>query len=89
MVVKELVPFSFFESHGFKLLNGDMAKQLKVNNDRDSVRKMIMSAANVRNNQLVQEMKDKLIFVKLDAATRLRSNYLAVNVQYTANNLDW
>jgi len=84
LVVYQLLPFSHFKSQGFVRLNGQMANSLNVCLDRQAVRKYVLEEAERRKQVLKNEIADKLIFVKLDAATRLRKNYLGVNIQFFA-----
>ena len=32
-------------------------------------------------------MKNKFVFLKMDACTRMQTNYIAINVQYMNNNI--
>ena len=85
MVVNCGVPLSFFESSSFRLINGQLAEKLDVGISRDCVRKMIMSEFEKQKNKLVEDIRHKLIFVKMDAATRHRVNYFAINIRYVDN----
>ena len=33
-------------------------------------------------------MKNKFVFLKMDACTRMRKNYIAINVQFMNNNME-
>ena len=33
-------------------------------------------------------MKNKFVFLKIDACTRMRKNYIAINVQFMNNNME-
>ena len=82
MVVCESVPFRFFESKGFKAVSGVMAEKLGVSLNRDRVRDYVMELGQQERSQLSNDLKGKPVYVKLDCATRIRTNYLGVNIQY-------
>ena len=45
-IVMSGVPLNFFESRGFLLLNGEMARKLSVSFSRKSIRRYVIDAAN-------------------------------------------
>ena len=68
------VPLSIFESQGFFILNGETAQKLGVSLSKESIRKFVIDAANQMKGSLKNDLKGKLIFVKMGCATRqLRS----------------
>ena len=82
LVVKNNVPLMFFMSNGFKNLCGEMSDKLKVSLDRHSVRKYVIEKYQKEKNILKEQLKDKLIYVKMDGCTRHRTNYLGINIRY-------
>ena len=86
MIVSDSVPFRFFELKGYKATSGDLAKKLGVSLDRASVRDYVSEMAKKERIKLSEELKGKQIFVKVDCATRIRTNYLGVNVQYVGED---
>ena len=76
------VPLSIFESQGFFTLNGETAQKLGVSLSRESIRKFVIDATNQMNDSLKNDLKGKLIFVKLDCATRQLRSFFGINVQY-------
>ena len=90
MVVENGIPLSFFSSKGFLELNGELASKLGVSLERHDVRKLVIAKAEQQKEALKKELKDKFLFLKLDACTRHRVNYLGINVQFvnSENKLD-
>ena len=76
------VPLSIFESQGFFILNGETAQKLGVSLSRESIRKFVIDAANQMKGSLKNDLKGKLIFVKMDCATRQLRSFFGINVQY-------
>jgi len=81
-IVMSGVPISFFESPGFITLNGEMARKLKVSLSRESIRRFVMDAANRMSDALIKDLKGKLVYIKMDGATRQLRSFLGVNAQY-------
>ena len=50
--------------------------------DRNQVRKYVMDAAKDMKMKMKKDLKDKLVYLKFDAATRIRVNYLGIYVRY-------
>ena len=75
MVVCESVAFRFFESQGFKAVSGVMAEKLGVSLDRARVRDYVMELGQQERSQLSNDLKGKPVYVKLDCATRIWTNY--------------
>ena len=74
------VSLSIFESQGFFTLNGETAQKLGVSLSRESIRKFVIDAANQMKDSLKNDLKGKLIFVKMNCATRQLRSFLGVNV---------
>lgn len=53
--------------------------------DRDQIRSYIIEKANKTQEDLKNDLKNKFVFLKFDCATRIRTNYLGVNVRYVSN----
>ena len=86
MVVNSGVAYSFFESSGFQGVIHDIAKKLDVSMNRQQVRQYVTDKANEERLKLKAEIQQVPIFLKLDCATRLRVNYLALNIRYYCKN---
>ena len=65
------VPLSIFESQGFFTLNGETAQKLGVSLSIESIRKFVIDAAN-QKDLLKNDLKGKLLFVKMDCVTTQR-----------------
>lgn len=86
LVVNSGLPLSVFSSPGFIGLNGEMASKLGVSLDRHNIRKITLEEANNRKNLLKNMLNGKFIHLKMDACTRQRVNYFAINVQFVSDN---
>ncbi|XP_023212677.1 uncharacterized protein LOC111615505 [Centruroides sculpturatus] len=86
MVVQDSVPLIFFSRPAFLGLNGEMARKLGVSLDRENIRRLIIEEAVLKKDELRKKLKDRLIFIKMDACTRHRVNYFAINVRFIDEN---
>ncbi|GFG29456.1 hypothetical protein Cfor_08213, partial [Coptotermes formosanus] len=86
MVVKNSLPLSFFSQTAFLGLNGEMAKKLGVSLERESIRKLIIEEAKCKKEELQKVLKGRFVFLKMDACTRHRVNYFAINVRFVDEN---
>lgn len=86
MVVQNSVAVTFFSQPAFLGLNGEMARKLGVSLDRECIRKLVIEEARTRKEELRKSLKDRIIFIKMDACTRHRVNYFAINVRFVDEN---
>ena len=82
------VALRFFESPGFQTLNGEMVRKLGVSISRESIGRYVVDAANEMRESLINNLKGKLLFIKMDSATRQFRSILGINVQYYDKNKD-
>ena len=61
-IVMSGVPLNFFESRGFLVLNGEMARKLSVSLSRESIRRCVSDAANLARDALITKLKGKLVY---------------------------
>ena len=87
-LIMSSVALRFFESPGFQTLNGEMARKLGVSISRESIRRYVVDAANKMRESLINDLKGKLLFIKMDSATRQFRSFLGINVQYYDKNKD-
>ena len=80
-VVENALPFRVFSTESFQLLFGEMAEKLKVSLDKDQIRHYVIEAARMERERLQKELKGSYFYLKFDCATRIRVNYLAVNIR--------
>ncbi|XP_073432367.1 uncharacterized protein [Dendrobates tinctorius] len=80
LVVKDGVPLSLFARPAFTALNGEMARKLGVS--LESIRKLVIEEALKQK----EDLKRRFMFLKMDACTRHRVNYFAINVRYVCDN---
>ena len=76
------VLLSIFKSQGFFTLNGETAQKFGESLPRESIRKFVIDAANQMKDSLKNDLKGKLIFVKMDCTTRQLKKFLGINIQY-------
>ena len=86
MVVENAIALSTFDTYGFRLITGDLAGKLNVSLNRESVRSLVMSEYKNQKNTLKEAVKGKLVHLKMDAATRHRTNYFAINIRFVDGN---
>ncbi|KAM9307836.1 uncharacterized protein PAF06_011978 [Gastrophryne carolinensis] len=82
LVVKDAVPISLFSRPAFMGLNGEMARKLGVSLERESIRKLVIEEAVKQKKELQESLKGRFVFLKMDACTRHRVNYFAINVRF-------
>jgi len=63
-----------------------MSRKVGVSLNRDQVRGYVIAAADKLKEKVKAELKGKFVHLKFDSATRIRTNYLGVNVRYIGNN---
>lgn len=87
MVVKNGVPFRFFSEDGYKRAHGEMAEKLGVSLDRDAIKQYVLKTADKMKENLKLELKKtKLLHLKLDCATRIRTNYVGITIRFIDSN---
>jgi hypothetical protein len=88
MVVQEGIAIRFFSSAACKKNMGEMARRLHVSLDREKVVQYVLDAANRLKTDIKKDLQKKFVYLKFDCATRIRTNYLGVNVRYvdSSNN---
>jgi len=65
LVEENGVPLKLFSSPGFISLHGEMAEKLGVS--LSSIRNLLLCEAEEQKNKLKQELRDKFLFLKMDA----------------------
>ena len=86
MVVNNGVALKLFSSPAFIGLNGELANKLGVSLERHDIRDMVVEEAKKEKIVLKKMLRDKFCFLKMDACTRQRINYFAINVQFVDDN---
>ena len=61
--------------------NGELARKVGVGTSQDRVRQYVIAAADNMKQVLKKELANKFVYLKFDCATRIRTNYLGVNVR--------
>jgi hypothetical protein len=82
MAVDNAFSLRVFSTKGFKRLVGDLAEMLHVSLDKDQIRYYVILAASAEKDRLKEELRGKFVYLKFDCATRIRTNYLGLNVRY-------
>ncbi|XP_073507370.1 uncharacterized protein [Phyllobates terribilis] len=88
LVVKDGVPLLLSARPAFTALNGEMARKLGVSLERESIRKLVIEEALKQKEDLKKTLKRRFMFLKMDACTRHRVNYFAINVRYVCDHKD-
>ena len=63
-IVTSGVPLNFFESSGFLVLNGEMARKLSVSLSRESIRRYVVDAANLARDTFITKLKKSFYRVR-------------------------
>ena len=82
MVCQNGTPFEQFESPSLRRLLGQQAKKLNFPLHRKGVKSFVLNYADSKRAQLTHILKDKLVYLLVDEATRQLRGFLAINVVY-------
>ena len=82
LVVQNSMPLSMFSQPAFLKLNGEMARKYGISLERHNIRTLIINEAVAKKDELKKDLAGQYIFLKMDAATRHRVNYFAINARY-------
>lgn len=63
-----------------------MTKKLGVSLAKESIRKLILEEAKNEKEKLQNTLKGQFMFIKMDATTRHRVNYFAINYRFVDEN---
>ena len=63
-----------------------MARKLEVSISRESIRRYVIDAARKLRESLINGLKGKIVFIKMDKATRQLRTFLGINVKYYDKN---
>lgn len=85
-VAKHGIPIRYFSSPAYKLAVGQLASSVGLSLHRDNVRKFVISAADNLKAELKKDLEGKLVYVKVDCATRIRTSYMGVNIRLVDKN---
>lgn len=77
-------PLAMMEDSGFQKIIKPIMKSVNQNCaiNSQNIRKMIAPACSNVREKIMEEVKGKLISIKVDAATRLNRSFLGINAQY-------
>lgn len=78
-------PFSLMEDSGFKKIICPIVDAMGnfVAINQSNIREMVIETARIERERLSEELRDKLLMLKIDAATCRERSVLGINVQYT------
>ena len=85
IVVKNSISISFFSQSVLQGLNGEIARKVGVSLEQESVRKLVIEEAMKKKKELKENLKGHFVYNKMDACTRHRVNYFAINVRFVDN----
>jgi hypothetical protein len=57
---------------------------VKASLDQEQIRSYILAAAQVEKERIKAELKDQLVFLKLDCLSRMGTNYVGLNARYAS-----
>lgn len=82
-------PFSILEDSGFKkIVNSitDGYKNERIIVNKENIRKMIEPTAEKCKEKIMKEVKNKMISLKVDAASRMNRSFLGINIQFLTDD---
>lgn len=82
-------PFAMLEDSGFKkIVNAitDGYKNEKVTINKENIRKMIEPTAEKCKEKIMKEVQNKMISLKVDAASRMSRSFLGINIQFMVDD---
>lgn len=82
LVTDHGLPLSCFEWEGFRLLLDPICKAVGCTLNRETIKNHLRVMSQRVKDIMKDEMKDKLISLKVDSASRHNRHILGVNVQY-------
>lgn len=85
LVAYHNLPLACVEWEGFKLLLDPLAAALAISLSRNGLKTHLKSTSDRIREAIANEMRYKLISVKIDSASRLNRHVLGINVQYALN----
>ena len=92
-IVMSGIPLNFFESRGFLVLNGEMARKLSVSLSRESIRRYVSDAANLATDALITKLKGKLVYKNSNLnSNKIRSSsqpWFVSPTSYSSNYYDY
>ena len=86
LVVDDRVALQLFSSPAFLGLMEELATKLGVSLERHCVRDMVINEADNQKQLLKEMLHKKFCHLKMDACTRHKVNYFAINVQFMNDN---
>lgn len=82
MVTTGGCPFRLMSDPGFRVITDPIKKALNIKMDRLTIKEKVMAVYDEEAASLKNLLKNKLIYLKLDLATRIDRSFLGVNVQF-------
>lgn len=83
LVTTEKVPFAFFDSDAFKVITNQLFGGLgiPVVTSRN-ITELVNEAYEKERSYLKEKLKNKLLSLKIDMATRLQRSVMGINIQF-------
>lgn len=79
-------PFTLIEDSGFrKIINPiieAISKKDKISINSSNIRDMVAPSAQECKNDIINDVKNRMVSLKVDAATRIGRSFLGINVQF-------
>ena len=82
LVLQNGASFNIFSGAGIEILTRDLAKKFGIKISRKNMRQEIQTLAEKKRSDLRSNLNEKLIFLKVDGASRHRRSFLGVNTQF-------
>ena len=82
LVLQNGASFNIFSGAGIDILTRDLGKKFGIKISRENMRQEIQTLAEKKLSDLRSDLNGKLIFLKVDGASRHRRSFLGVNTQF-------
>jgi len=82
LVVHNGVALSLFSQPAFLKLNGEMARRFGISLERQSIRNLVINEPADKKEELTKTLQGRYMYLEMDAATRHRANYFAINARF-------
>ena len=79
------ISLRFFSRPEVLALIGELAQKLGVSLNRYNIKKLVIDEYESQKEQLKTKLSNKFVYLKMDACTRHRVNYFAINITYVEN----
>lgn len=86
MVTTNALPFTFLDHKAYRMISDPIHKALDIKVNGHNILPIVDNTANAIRDIIKNEIKAKLICLKIDSATRYNRNVFGINLQYLSGS---